>query len=157
MPDWKRIIVGDAFKAHSFDYYRDFFLIWPFMLCSLVGISQLFAPSTPGGRMYGFKVTACAVIISLLAKEKRIPVLVASLYIGLRAGIRSLIGLFSLRPYWKAYLLGFLFCGGLAFVLLRSLKGWRPSYRLPPRGETYILDLIVGIASLLCGVLILRL
>ena len=44
MPDWKRVIVGDAFQLSSrdFNYYRDLFLLWPFLLFTIAGLVNLF-------------------------------------------------------------------------------------------------------------------
>jgi hypothetical protein len=42
MRNWNRIIVvGDAFKPSSrnLDYYRDLFLVWPFLLFSIIAVS----------------------------------------------------------------------------------------------------------------------
>jgi hypothetical protein len=43
MPDWKRIVVGDAFRLPSRDinYYRDLFLLCPFILFAVAGIFKL--------------------------------------------------------------------------------------------------------------------
>jgi hypothetical protein len=150
MPDWKRIIVGDAFKvpSHDFNYYRDLFLIWPFMLCSVAGISQLYAPVSPAGRISGFKLAACAAFLLLLAKEKRLLILVTCFYLGFRVAIRLVLGLLLLRHDWKPYLLALLVSSGAALVVLRSSKGWRPSYTRNSTGKTYMLDLVVVVISL---------
>ena len=115
MPDWNRIIVGDAFKSHDVDYYRDLFLIiWPFLLCSVVAISTFYAKHPSTARLYGFKLAACAVLIVLLAKEKRVLILVSSCYVALRFGFGVAFGLLFLRDDLRPYLLPFLVSGGVA-------------------------------------------
>lgn len=158
MPDWNRIIVGDAFKvpSHDFNYYRDLFLIWPFMLFSVAGITQLYAPVSPAGRRYGFTLAACAVFLVLLAKEKRLLILVTCLYVGFRVAVRLVLGLFFLRHDWHPYLLALLVSGGVALVVLRLSKGWRPSYTGSSVGKIRILSLLVVLTSLGCTVAIFR-
>jgi hypothetical protein len=48
MPDWKRLIVGDAFQLSSrdFNYYRDLFLLWPFLLFTIAGLRFCLVPGT---------------------------------------------------------------------------------------------------------------
>jgi hypothetical protein len=43
MPNWKRIVVGDAFRlpSQNINYYRDLVLAWPFLLFAVVGIFKL--------------------------------------------------------------------------------------------------------------------
>jgi|GEM_PF-6166012 hypothetical protein len=98
MPNWNRIIVGDAFKVQSggFDYYRDLFLLWPFLGFSIAAISILVGPHPAGDRLYGLKSTACSVLVLPLAKEKRLLLLVASSYLVLRMAI----GIFFI-PTWQ--------------------------------------------------------
>jgi hypothetical protein len=71
MPNWKRIIVGNAFKPPpgGIDHYRDLFLTWPFLLFSIIAISSPFA-SDSAHRSYGIKSAVCAVVAILLAKER---------------------------------------------------------------------------------------
>jgi hypothetical protein len=158
MPDWNRIIVGDAFKlpSHDLNYYRDLFLIWPFLLCSVVGITQLYAPVSPAGRNYGFKVAACAVFTLLLAKEKRILILVASLYVGFRLAIRLVLGVLFLRHDWATYLPGFLVSAVVVFMVIRSSIGRRPSYTRNSVGKMRIVSLLVVMCSLGCTIALLR-
>jgi hypothetical protein len=144
MPDWNRIIVGDAFKvsSHDFNYYRDLFLIY--------------APVSHAGRIYGFKLAACAVFMLLLAKEKRILILAASFYVGFRLAIRLVLGLLFLRHDWRPNVPGLLVSAGVVLIVIRSSKGWRPSYTRSSSGKTYMLDLLVGVTSLGCTFALLR-
>jgi hypothetical protein len=44
MPNWKRIIIGDALKVSSsgINQLRDLFLMGPFLLFSIVAVSGVF-------------------------------------------------------------------------------------------------------------------
>jgi len=150
MPNWNRILVGDAFTPSSRDinFYRDLFLMWPFLVSSIVGATALYAPKFPGDHLYGFKAASCAVLIILLAKEKRILILVVSSYVALRTGLRVILGLLFFRHDLGPYLLAFLVSGTVAFFVIRSLKGWQPSYRFPRRGQMRLLDILVCLAGL---------
>jgi hypothetical protein len=150
MPDWNRILVGDAFALSSRDinFYRDLFLMWPFLACSIVGATALYAPTVPGDRFHGLKAASCAVLIILLAKEKRILMLAASSYVALRVGLRVVAGLLFFRHDLGPYLLAFLVSRSVAFFVIRSLKGWQPSYRFPRRGQMCLFDILVCLAGL---------
>ncbi len=125
MPSWKRIIVGDPFKLSpgGSNHYRDLFLTWPFLLFSIVAISNLFA-SDPAYRSDGIKSAVCAVVAILLAKERLILFLVALGYVTIRLAV-ALIFMHD----WRV-LLGFLVSGGILLAILRSRTGvsWKPSY-----------------------------
>jgi hypothetical protein len=47
LPNWKRLIVGDAFASPSrnLNFYRDIFLTIPFLLFTLSAVGSLFAPA----------------------------------------------------------------------------------------------------------------
>jgi hypothetical protein len=159
MPDWNRIIVGDAFKvsSHDINYYRDLFLIWPFLLCFIVALSVPYVQDSLPDRLYGFKAAACAVSLAVLAKESRVLIFGSSCYVVLRLGIRLVLGLLFLRHDWGPYLLLFLVSGAVAFFAVRSLKGWHPSYNLRPPGQMRVSDLLVCVTSLGFAILLLRL
>jgi len=52
MANWKQMIVGDAFRSplHDFNYYRDTFLIWPFLLFTIAGLVSNLAATWVGAR-----------------------------------------------------------------------------------------------------------
>lgn len=77
MPNWKTIIVGDAFQIPSqhFDYYRDRFLVWPFLLFTIAGLANLLSRSR--NPRIVFILTALAVLCLLIAKERLILVGIA--------------------------------------------------------------------------------
>jgi hypothetical protein len=146
MPDWRRILVGDAFKlsSNSPNWYRDLFLIWPFLLFSIAA-SALFTAHTQADRLYGYKAAGCALVALALVKEKRIILLVAAAYVGMKLGV-----LLIFHPDWRI-LLVFLALAALVFAITRKMimENYRPSYKLS--GGTYILDLIVGVGGLLAA------
>jgi hypothetical protein len=61
MPNWKQIVVGDAFKISpgGFNHYRDLFLMWPFLLFSIIAISNIFF------------VRSCTAVLCLESKPLR--------------------------------------------------------------------------------------
>jgi hypothetical protein len=144
MPNWKRIIIGDAFKVApgGFNHYRDLFLVWPFLLFSIIAISNIFA-SGPAERLHALRAGLCAVAAILLAKE-RLPLFMAALfYVAVR-----LLGALILLHDWKV-LLGALLSCALFVVLIRSrtFANWKPSYATE-KGQ-HSLDIVVTVGGLL--------
>jgi hypothetical protein len=143
MPNWKRIIVGDALKLSpgGINHYRDLFLTWPFLLFSIVAISNLFT-SDSANRSYGIKSAVFAVVAILLAKERLILFLAALGFVAIRLAVAVIF-----IHDWRV-LVGFLLCGGILLAILRSRAGvsWKPSYaRTNGLGS---LDLVVGVSGL---------
>jgi len=70
MPDWKRAIIGDAFQlsSHDFNYYRDLFLLWPFLLFTIAGLVNLFG--VRHDHQDGVKFVALSLVTILLARER---------------------------------------------------------------------------------------
>ena len=83
MPSWNRILVGDAFKLQpaGIDYYRDLFLLWPFLGFSMAATSFLLQPKSVADRVTGLTWAACAAVVLLFAKEKRILAMAAPTYV----------------------------------------------------------------------------
>ncbi len=140
MPNWKQVIVGDAFRVPSRDlnFYRDSFLIWPFLLFTIAGLANLFSRGHDHG--VGFIFAGLSLLSMLLARERLI-------LIGGALGFctaQSLLSFF-LRHEWVGLAVA-IPSGVLFVVLIRSLKGYKPSYQWP-RGFT-IVDLLVGLSSL---------
>lgn len=144
MPNWNRIVVGDAFKLSSTDinYYRDLFLIWPFLGFSLGAISNLFSPASPIYRIYGFKLAACAVAAIFLAKERIVLLLGALAYVAVRLSIAIIF------IHTREMLVWLLVSGSLALTILRSrwVRDYKPSYARP--NGLHVLDLIVGVSGM---------
>jgi hypothetical protein len=144
MPNWNRIIVGDAFKVQpaGLNYYRDLFLLWPFLGFSIVTTSILLGPRSAADRLYGLKSAACAAIVLILAKERRLLVLGATSYVALRMAVRIIF-----IHTWQV-LEWLLISGGILVVVFLSgrFKDWKPSYAWPE--ELHVLDIVIGVLGL---------
>lgn len=140
MLDWKRAIVGDAFQlpSHDFNYYRDLFLLWPFLLFTIAGLVNLFGVGHD--HRVGVKLVALSLVTVLLARERFILIGAA---LGFCA-VQSLLSFF-LRHEWVGLAVA-VPSGMLLVLLIRYLKGYKPSYEWS-RGST-IVDLLVGLSSL---------
>ena len=139
MSRWRQRIVGDAFKLPSkdFNYYRDFLLLWPFLVFSIAGISQL---SSHDSWRLGFELLALALITLSLAKERRLLVLGT---LGI-SGVQFLLA-FALKNDRRG--LAGAAVTGIAFLLLARLwADYKPSYELP-KGLT-VADLLISLCSL---------
>jgi len=88
MPNWKRIIVGDAFKVSSggVNQLRDLFLVWPFLLFSIIAVSGLFGPHETD-RSYAIKSGICGAMAVLLARERLMLIAGALAYVSIRLAI----------------------------------------------------------------------
>jgi hypothetical protein len=141
------MIVGDVFRAPSrdFNYYRDTFLIWPFLLFTIVGLVNLF-----GGHDHrlGFIFAGLSVLLILLARER---VILVGGALGFCA-VQSLVSFF-LRHSWMGLAVA-IPSGALFFVLVRSLKDYKPSYGWPT--GLSIVDLLIGLSSLGLSILVFR-
>jgi hypothetical protein len=140
MPNWKQVLLGDAFRAPSrnLNYYRDSFLIWPFLLFTIAALVNLF--SVGHEHRSGFKFAALSLLSVLLARE-RLPLIAGAL--GFCAA-QSLLS-FSIRHDWVGLAVA-IPTGTLLLVLVRSLKDYKPSYERP-RGLS-VVDLFIGLSSL---------
>jgi hypothetical protein len=90
MLDWNRQII---------DYYRDRFLLGPLLLFSLLAIANVVAPESPTDRLYGFKLTACAVIAVILARERLAIILAGPAFVTVRLAVAL--------ACWVSFLLAF--------------------------------------------------
>jgi len=147
MPNWNRIIIGDAFKLplHSFDYYRDMFLVWPILAFSATALVQIIAPASPAYRTYGFKLAVCAIVAVFLAKERLFLIASGAGFVAFRLAVAL-----AITQEWRTYLVGFLVSSGICFAALR--KDWKPSYAWPAKRG--VLGLAVGVAGLSTAVTI---
>ena len=148
MPDWKKVIVGDAFElpSHDFNYYRDLFLMWPFFLFTVAGLVSLFGV----GHSYrnGAKFVALSLVTILLARERFILIGGA---LGICA-VQSLLSFF-LRHNWVGLAVGIL-TGALFLLLISSLKDYKPSYQWPRSSS--IVSALVSLLSLGVTFLVFR-
>jgi hypothetical protein len=143
MLDWNR---------QTIDYYRDRFLLWPTLLFSVLAIANVVAPESPSGRIYGFKLAACAVIAVLLAKERLVIILAGVGFVALR-----LAAALATTRDWKAYGASLLVSIGILVALLPLLRRWKSSYEDPPKaGIAGVLFVVAGIIAAVAVVLLLK-
>ena len=142
MPDWKKVVVGDAFRlpSRNLNYYRDVFLLWPFLLFAIVGLINVFA-TDHHDRILGMKCLGVAVATIVLARERLVLIGGA---LGFCA-VRLVIAL-ALTHDWRA-VVGLLATGIPFLLFLRFVRNYRPSYDWPD--GLSIADLVVGVSSLL--------
>jgi hypothetical protein len=148
VPNWRKVIVGDAFElpSHDFNFYRDLFLVWPFLLFSIVGLVSLFGV----GHDYrdGAKFVALSLVTLLLARERFILIGGA---LGICA-VQSLLSFF-LRHNWVGLAVAIL-TGALFLLLIGSLKDYKPSYQWPRSSS--IVTALVSLLSLGFSILVFR-
>ena len=148
MPDWKRVIVGDAFElpSHDFNFYRDLFLVWPFLLFTIAGLVSLFGV----GHDYrdGAKFVALSLVTILLARERFI-------LIGGALGICAVQSLLSFfLRHNRVGLAVAIPTGALFLLLIGSLKDYKPSYQWPRSSS--IVTALVSLLSLGFSILVFR-
>ena len=140
MSKWKQVVVGDAFRvpSHDLNYYRDSFLLWPFLLFTIAALVNLF--SVGKDHRLGIELAALSVLTILLARERVV-------LIGVALGFCTVQPLlaFVIRHDWVGLAVA-VPAGTLFYVLIRSLKDYKLSYGLPKGGS--IVDLLIGLLSL---------
>ena len=146
MPDWKRIIVGDAFRlpSRNVNYYRDLFLVWPFLLFTIAALANIFGGSHD--HRLGLKLSALSVLT--LARERLV---LLSGGLGFCA-VQSLVS-FALRHDWVGLVVGIL-TGALFLMLILALKDHKFSYQSPSGMK--LVDVLVGLLSLGLSIIVLR-
>lgn len=139
MPNWKRIFIGDTFTRAPLDYYRDLFLVWPFLCVSLGAVWTLL---TSANHLLSLKLGVCAALILLLSKEKLVLILAASVYVA----IKTAFGLMLIHTWPVVALL--LISGGTVLVIVRFAiaNKWRPKYARPRKRS--VLDLAVCVLGI---------
>jgi len=143
MPNWNRMIVGDAFRLSSPDanYYRDLFLFWPFFLFSIGAIAHFpIGATTAIERNFGIKLLVLAILSMALAKEKLVLLTGA---IGFLA-LRCLLAFVLAKSDWRL-LLGFGLCSIIAVSIAKIKRHRGLSYELPKR--MMISDVVLGVTS----------
>jgi hypothetical protein len=138
MPDWKRIVVGDAFRlpSRNINYYRDLFLLCPFLIFAVAGVFKLVGHQW----VVGAECVGLALGALLLARERFILFLGA---VGFCA-VRFVIAIAQTHD-WRGYV-GLLVSGFVLLVSGRLARSYKPSYGWP---EGSIAELVVGLSSLL--------
>jgi hypothetical protein len=134
------VIVGDTFQLPSrdFNYYRDLFLFWPFLLFTIVGLVNLFGVGHD--HRVGIKFVALSLVTILLARERFILIGGALGFCAVQSGIS-----FVLKHDWIA-LAASISSSTLCLLLLRGLKDYKPSYSMPK--GIRIADILTGLTSL---------
>jgi hypothetical protein len=134
------VVVGDAFQLSSrdFNYYRDLFLLWPFLLFTIAGLVNLFGVGHD--HRVGVKFVALSLVTILLARERFILIGGALGFCAVQSGIS-----FVLKHDWIALAVS-ISSSTLFLLLLRGLRGYRPSYS-KPKGIR-IVDILTGLTSL---------
>ncbi len=149
MPNWKQIIVGDAFALDSRDknFFRDIFLFVPFLLFTIMAISGVLSPK------HGYLDVAKAGFLAILAialVRERLPLVGASLgFVFLQSSASFVL------KHDRIALAVSLVSGVSCFLLFRSLKNYKPSYSFE-KGVT-IATLLVMMAGGACWYAIVRL
>jgi hypothetical protein len=140
------VIVGDAFRLPSrdFNYYRDVFLVCPFLLFTIAALANLL--SRGSDHRLGFEFAALSVVSLLLARERLVLIGGA---LGFCA-VQSLLSFF-LRHEWVGLAVA-IPSGALFAILIRSLKGYKPSYGWP-KGLS-IAAVLVSLSSLGLSILV---
>jgi len=140
VPNWKRVLVGDAFQLPSqeLNYYRDLFLVWPLLLFTIAGLANLF--SVGQDHRLAIRCLAFSLVALLLSRERLILITAALGFCAVQAGIS-----FVLKHEWVALAVSGI-SAACCLLLIISLKGYKPSYSVR-RGHT-IVDLLVGLSSL---------
>jgi hypothetical protein len=140
LPNWKRLIVGDAFASPSRDlnFYRDLFLTVPFLLFALAAIGSLFAP-THDYRL-AIKSAGSSLLALALARERFVLISGSLGFVCVEC-----LGTFLLRHDLIALVVS-IATGALFLVVIRSLKGYKPSYSTA-RGGT-IATSVIALVSL---------
>jgi len=138
--DWKRVIVGDAFQLPSrdFNYYRDLFLVSPFIWFTIAGLVGLFG--TGHDYRVAVKFVALSIVTILLARERLILISAALVFCAVQSGIS-----FFLKHDWIGLAVSIPTCA-VCLLLLRSLKDYKPSYSAPK--GTRIVDILIVLTSL---------
>ena len=149
MPDWQRVIVGDAFRAPSrdFNYYRDLFLLLPCLFFTAGAFANLFGGAHD--HLPGLKL-ACLSLLSILLACERLIVFGSALAVCASRGL--LYFCFERAPIDLAIAIP---SGALLILVILLLKGHKVSYRRWPRG-LLITDLLVGMVSLGLSILVLH-
>jgi hypothetical protein len=149
MLDWKRLIVGDAFALESRDknFYRDMFLFVPFLLFAIQAVSGLL------GAKHDYVGAGKCGLLSLLAvalMKERLLLIASSLgFVCVQSGTS-----FALKRDPVALAVSVL-TGVACFLLIRSLRDYKPSYSSEKGGT--IASLLVVMAGGVCWFALSRL
>jgi hypothetical protein len=134
------VVVGDAFQLSSrdFNYYRDLFLLWPFLLFTIAGLVDLLG----FGRDHriGIRFLALSLVTILLARERFMLIGGALGFCALQSGI-----FFVLKHDWIALAVS-ISSSTLFLLLLRGFRNYKPSYSMLK--GIRIADILTGLTSM---------
>jgi hypothetical protein len=148
LPDWKRLIVGDAFALDSRNpnFYRDMFLFVPFLLSAIVTASGLLGPKHD--YLVALKSGLLALLIIALARERLLLVGASFGFVCVQSAVS-----FGLRRDPIALAVSIL-TGVACLLLFRSLKDYKPSYSFEKDGK--IATILVIAAGGVCWFALFR-
>jgi hypothetical protein len=146
--DWKRVIVGDAFTLPSkdFNFYRDLFLLWPFLLFSVAAITNFLRRGV--NHREGVEFLGLAIACMLLAREK-LGLIGISLAFCFLQSLWSLVVRHDLVGLWVGFA-----TGALLVLYVRLLKDYKPKVDWP-KGQS-VVTLVLGLCSLGLTILVFR-
>ncbi len=138
--DWKRIVVGDAFRLPSRDpnYYRDLFLLWPFILFTIAGLANMFGAGSD--HRLALKCAILSFITLLLARERLVLIGGALGFYAVGSGISFVL------KHDPIALAVSMVAGVLCLLLIRAFKSYKMSYEMP-KGLS-IVGTLTGMISL---------
>jgi hypothetical protein len=140
LPDWRRLIIGDAFALQSRDpnFLRDVFLVIPFLLSTIIAVTSVLGP------VHDYRAAMKCAVISLLAlllARERFVLIGASL------GFVCLQSLISFVLKHNPIGLAVSILSGVPFLLLiRWLADYKPSYSVTT-GTTMSTVLVVLVSG----------
>jgi hypothetical protein len=140
LPDWRRLIIGDAFALQSRDpnFFRDRFLVFPFLLSTIMAVTAALGPAHD--YRAAMKCAVVSVLAILLARERLV-------LIGASLGfvcLQSLIS-FALKP--DPIALAVSIVSGVAVLLvIRWMGDYKPSYSVT-KGTTISTVLVMLVSG----------
>ncbi len=140
MPDWRRLIIGDAFALQSRDpnFLRDVFLVIPFLLSTIIAVTAVLGPAHD--YRAAMKRAVISLLALLLARERFV-------LIGASPGFVCLQSLISFVLKHNPIGLAVSILSGVPFLLLiRWLADYKPSYSVT-KGTTMSTVLVVLVSG----------
>lgn len=140
MPDWRRLIIGEAFALQSRDpnFLRDVFLVIPFLLSTIIAVTAVLGPAHD--YRAAMKCAVISLLALLLARERFV-------LIGASLGFVCLQSLISFVLKHNPIGLAVSILSGVPFLLLiRWLADYKPSYSAT-KGTTMSTVLVVLVSG----------
>jgi len=140
LPDWRRLIIGDAFALQSRDpnFFRDVFLVIPFLLSTIIAVTAALGPAHD--YRAAMKCAVISLLALLLARERFV-------LIGASLGFVCLQSLISFVLKHDPIALAVSIVSGVGFLLLiRWLGDYKPSYSVA-KGTTISTVLVVLVSG----------